>query len=49
MTEGAMHWRLIHRPAGDAPSCEYVVRAASLEAARRKLAAFLNVPVWTVH
>jgi len=44
-----MHWRLIHRPAGDAPSREYVLRAASLESARRKLAAFLNVPVWTVH
>ena len=44
-----MHWRLIHRPAGDEPSREYVVRAASLEASRRKLAAFLNVPVWTVH
>ena len=49
MTEGQMHWRLIHRPPGDAPTRGYVVRAASLEAARRKLAAFLNVPVWTVH
>ena len=49
MTEAPMHWRLIHRPAGDAPSREYVVRAASLESARRKLAALLNVPVWTVH
>ena len=44
-----MHWRIIHRPPGDEPSRGYVVRAASLDAARRKFAAFLNVPVWTVH
>ena len=44
-----MYWRIVHRPAGDQPSREYVVRAASLEAAQRKLAAFLNVPVWTLH
>ena len=43
-----MYWRIIHRPPGDQPSREYVVRAASLEAAQRKLSAFLNVPVWTL-
>ena len=48
MTEETMYWRLIHRHPGDEPSREYIVRAASLDAARRKLAAFLNVPVWTL-
>ena len=43
-----MYWRLIHRHPGDEPSREYIVRAASLDAARRKLAAFLTVPVWTL-
>ena len=43
-----MYWRIVHRPAGDQPSREYTVRAASLVAARRKLAAFPNVPVWTL-
>ena len=39
-----MYWRIVHRPAGDQPSREYV----GLEAAQRKLSAFLNVPVWTL-
>ena len=43
-----MVWRLIHYPPGDAPSRSYAVRASSLDAARRKLAAALNVPVWTL-
>ena len=41
-------WRVTHYPAGDAPSREYAVRAASLDAAKRTLAAALNVPVWTL-
>ena len=43
-----MHWWVTHRPAGDAPSRKYAVRAPNLEAARRKLAAFLDVPVWAL-
>ena len=41
-------WRITHYPAGDASSREYAVRAPSLVAARRTLAAALNVPVWTL-
>ena len=41
-------WRILHYPAGDAPSREYKVRAPNLEAAKRKLAAILRVPVWTL-
>lgn len=41
-------WRILHYPAGDAPSLEYAVRAPTLEAAKRKLAAVLSVPVWTL-
>ena len=41
-------WRITHYPAGDAPSREYAVRAPSLDAAKRTLAATLNVPVWTL-
>ena len=48
MKENAMHWWVTHHPAGDAPSRRYAVRAPSLDAARRKLAAFLDVPVWTL-
>ncbi len=40
--------RITHYPAGDASSRDYAVRAASLEAAKRKLAAALDVPVWTL-
>ena len=40
-------WR-IHDPARDAPSRTYAVRAPDLETARRRLAAALNVPVWTL-
>ena len=43
-----MYWWVTHRPAGDIPSRRYAVRAPSLDAARRKLAAFLDVPVWTL-
>ena len=43
-----MVWRISHYPAGDAASRDYVVRAPSLEAAKRKLAAVINVPVWTL-
>ena len=41
-------WRITHYPAGDAPSREYAVRAPSLTAAKRTLAAALDVPVWTL-
>ncbi len=41
-------WRVTHYPAGDAPSREYNVRAPTLEAAKRKLAAVLCVPVRTL-
>ena len=43
-----MHWRIAHYPAGDIPSRGYVVRARSREAARRKLAAAIRVPLWTL-
>ena len=43
-----MYWRICHYSAGDAPSRGYVVRACSREAARRKLAAAINVPLWTL-
>ena len=43
-----MHWRIAHYPAGDAPSREYAVRARSVEAAKRKLAAAIQVPLWTL-
>ena len=41
-------WRVTHYPAGDAPSREYAVRAPSLDAAKRTLAAVLDLPVWTL-
>ena len=43
-----MHWRIIHYPAGDASSRQYTVRARSPEAARRWLAAAIQVPLWTL-
>ena len=43
-----MHWRINHYPAADAPSGEYTVRAGGREAARRKLAAAIRVPLWTL-
>ena len=43
-----MIWPFIHYPAGDAPSRDYTVRAPSLDAAKRTLAAALDVPVWTL-
>ena len=43
-----MVWRITHYPAGDVSSRDYAVRAPSLGAARRKLAAALNVPLWTL-
>ncbi len=41
-------WRILHDPAGDAPSRAYAVRAPDRETARRRPAAALNVPVWTL-
>ena len=46
--EDAMVWWITHYPAGDAPSRDHAVRAPSLEAAKRKLAAALDVPLWTL-
>ena len=46
--EAPAGWRVTHYPAGDAPSREYAVRAPSLDAAKRTLAAALDVPVWTL-
>ena len=43
-----MHWSGHHYPAGDAPSRQYTVRAGSRDAARRKLAAAIQVPLWTL-
>ncbi len=43
-----MHWRMIHYPAGEEPSRQYTVRARSREAERRKLAAAIQVPLWTL-
>ena len=43
-----MCWWVTHHPAGDAPSRRYAVRAQSFDAAVRKLAAFLDVPLWTL-
>ena len=43
-----MVWWITHYPAGDAPSRDYSVRASSHEAAKRKLAAAINVPSWTL-
>ena len=43
-----MTWRITHYRAGDAPSRDYAVRAPSLDAAKRKLAAALDVPLWTL-
>ncbi len=41
-------WRISHYPAGCANSREYTVRARSREVARRKLAAAIKVPLWTL-
>ena len=43
-----MVWWVTDYPAGDAPSRDYAVRAPSHEAAKRMLAAAINVPVWTL-
>ncbi len=43
-----MVWWVTHYPAGLALSRDYAVRAPSLEAAKRKLAAVISVPVWTL-
>ena len=48
MKEADILWRITHYPPGDAPSREYAVRAPSLDAAKRKLADVLGVPVWTL-
>ena len=43
-----MYWRITDYPAADAPAREYTVRAGSHEAARRKLAAAIQVRLWTL-
>ena len=43
-----MAWRISHYPPGAAPSRDYAVRAPSLDTAKRKLAAALDVPLWTL-
>ena len=43
-----MTWWVTHYPARDAPSRRYAVRACSFDAAARRLAAFLDVPLWTL-
>ena len=43
-----MYWRISHYSAGDAPSCGYAVKTRSREAARRKLTAAIQVPLWTL-
>ncbi len=43
-----MVWRISHYPPGAAPPRDYAVRAPSLDAAKRKLAAALDVPLWTL-
>ena len=43
-----MVWRVSHYPPGAAPSRDYAVRAPNLNAAKRKLAAALDVPLWTL-
>ena len=43
-----MHWQITHYSAGDTPLREYTVRARSREAAKRKLAAAIRVPLWTL-
>ena len=43
-----MVWRIAHYPSGSAPSRDYAIRAPSLDAAKRKLAAALDVPLWTL-
>ena len=48
MREEPMVWRISHYPAGAAPSRDYAVRAPTLIAAKRKLAAALDVPLWTL-
>ena len=43
-----MYWKITHYTAGDGPSRQYTVRARSREAARRKLAAAIQIPLWTL-
>ena len=43
-----MTWRITRYPAGVAPSRDDAVRAPSLDAAKRKLATALNVPLRTL-
>ncbi len=43
-----MYWRITHYTAGDFASREYTVRASSRETAKRKLAATIQVPLWTL-
>ena len=48
MTQSTVYWRITHYPPGAAPSREYAVRAPNLDAAKRRLARVLAVPVWTL-
>ncbi len=48
MRETPVVWRISHYPPGAAPSRDYAVRAPSLDAAKRKLAAAFDVPLWTL-
>ena len=43
-----MHWKITHYPVGDGVSRQYTVQAGSREAAKRKLAAAIRVPLWTL-
>ena len=43
-----MVWRILHYPAGIAPSREYSVRARSLKAAKRELATVRGDSEWTL-
>ena len=43
-----MDWCISHYPASDAPSRGYAVRARGHEAAKRKLTAAIQVPLWTL-
>jgi len=46
--EEVVHWKVTHYTAGDSASRQYTVRARNREAARRKLAAAIQVPLWTL-
>ena len=45
--DATVRW-VAHYPAGDAPTCDYAAKAPSLDAAKRKRAAVINAPLWTL-